>query len=75
MTSVRSHPMMAWTNKKLKVSCTDGIGFKAIWKMIMLDNNNHNTNSSSSNSSGTNKVGVFLYFIFHTIEYCRLKKY
>lgn len=39
---------MAWTNERLKLSCADGIGFKSLWKMLMLDKNGTRSNSDVS---------------------------
>lgn len=44
-----AHPM-AWTNERLKLSCADGIGFKSLWKMLVLDKNGgaHSKNDVSA---------------------------
>lgn len=50
MTSIISNPM-AWTNERLKLSCTDGIGLKTLWKMIVLDNQNSNSKKQQKHVS------------------------
>lgn len=49
---------MAWTNERLKLSCTESITFKNLWKMIVLDNNNNNSNNNVSIH-----VNIYIYYI------------
>lgn len=51
-TLAAAHPM-AWTNERLKLSCADGIGFKSLWKMLVLDKSGGSSRSNNDVSAAT----------------------
>lgn len=60
---------MAWTNERLKLSCTDGIGLKTLWKMIVLDNHNSSSKKQQKN------VSIFIRLLYIIIVFIALNAY